>query len=401
MDHFKLRKDDRITSSVSSFGLAIGLKPTGKHSAITDCCWSSTGKYVVLGEGSILKIWERTLQGSPSFKHLRFRGHSKKITSVAFSSACDVALSVGEDCTVRVWRPSILGKSAWFKIHSARINHIEMASNGTDFLSCSDDKTIKLYRLSHADEAIATVTFVTSFKGHSNWVRCVKFSPDGKLVYSVGDEGLFRIWELASGRLLHSFARAKGDCKYFDLSPSGLFIAAGVGAEVLVYDTRNCLLKDSLTLPGPVGRIQWHESGVFMTVACSDTIRFVSFANNHLSVDLRVQTPDALTALQFGPGDMLATGDVTGQLALWQFRYRPVEEEPPSPVADAEDMSVAVPPMEIRDGVVRVAVKSQETLPDQLSQSITALEKGVKGMVGMLRVLESRVGAIEDTLACS
>jgi len=35
--------------------------------------------------------------------------------------------------------------------------------------------------------------------GHSDWVRCVAFSPDGKRVASVSDDKLVKIWDTVTG----------------------------------------------------------------------------------------------------------------------------------------------------------------------------------------------------------
>lgn len=52
--------------------------------------------------------------------------------------------------------------------------------------------------------------FVSSYSGHTNWVRCVKFSHDGNKLVSCSDDKTLRIWDVKSGQCIHAFTTLKG-----------------------------------------------------------------------------------------------------------------------------------------------------------------------------------------------
>lgn len=49
--------------------------------------------------------------------------------------------------------------------------------------------------------SVATQKFAYTLSGHSNWVRCCSFSPDGRLACSGADDRTLRVWDLASKKV--------------------------------------------------------------------------------------------------------------------------------------------------------------------------------------------------------
>lgn len=52
--------------------------------------------------------------------------------------------------------------------------------------------------------------FLMSFNGHTNWVRCAKFSPDGRLLVSCSDDKTIKVWDIISGQCIKTFNEIKG-----------------------------------------------------------------------------------------------------------------------------------------------------------------------------------------------
>ena len=52
--------------------------------------------------------------------------------------------------------------------------------------------------------------FLTSFTCHTNWVRCAKFSSDGRLIVSCSDDKTIKLWDIASGKCIKTFNDVKG-----------------------------------------------------------------------------------------------------------------------------------------------------------------------------------------------
>ena len=47
--------------------------------------------------------------------------------------------------------------------------------------------------------------FQYTLTGHSNWVRSAKFSPDGRLIVSGGDDKTIRLWDTHSRQSVQTF----------------------------------------------------------------------------------------------------------------------------------------------------------------------------------------------------
>eukprot|EP01090_Pellita_catalonica_P012064 TRINITY_DN2541_c0_g1_i1.p1 TRINITY_DN2541_c0_g1~~TRINITY_DN2541_c0_g1_i1.p1 ORF type:complete len:444 (-),score=80.52 TRINITY_DN2541_c0_g1_i1:74-1405(-) len=68
-------------------------------------------------------------------------------------------------------------------------------------VSGSRDKSIKIWELATGNE-------VMELLGHDNWVKCVKFHPDGKHIISCGDDWSVRFWSLEQKRCVKEIKAA-------------------------------------------------------------------------------------------------------------------------------------------------------------------------------------------------
>jgi WD40 repeat protein len=79
----------------------------------------------------------------------------------------------------------------------------------------------------------ATGKLRADLKGHGDWVRCVTFSPDGKLLASAGEDGVIRVWDVASGKEKHPFAGLQGGKMFV-----GFLIGGRTGGRVVTVGHR-------------------------------------------------------------------------------------------------------------------------------------------------------------------
>jgi WD40 repeat protein/uncharacterized caspase-like protein len=210
-------------------------------------------------------------------------GHSHDVTALAFSPDGSRFLSASLDQTVKLWETSSGRLLRTFRQQSLSINVVAYSPDGRKFVSGGHDQKLRVWDTEtshplhvlegHANEKIqraasesdtmlmvyavfspdaklilsggadklvklwdvATGNLVRTFAGHSEAIRAVAFSPDGKRVLSAAND--IRLWETGSGRLLKRFkASARGVVDSIAFSPDGIQVLAGLGERIGVWD---------------------------------------------------------------------------------------------------------------------------------------------------------------------
>jgi WD40 repeat protein len=76
---------------------------------------------------------------------------------------------------------------------------------------------------------------LTSYNGHSNWVKDVAWSPNGKHIASGSDDGGVILWDTANGANIYTYNGHSGHINAVGWSPNGKLIASG-GDTVQVWE---------------------------------------------------------------------------------------------------------------------------------------------------------------------
>lgn len=78
-----------------------------------------------------------------------------------------------------------------------------------------------------------------TFSQHKDIVRDVAISPDGRWIASGGVEGIVKIWELDTGKIIKELALNKNDANYqtgcLEYNPSTLTLAYGSTDKTVKY----------------------------------------------------------------------------------------------------------------------------------------------------------------------
>ena len=100
------------------------------------------------------------------------------------------------------------------------MNAIKWDPSGEILASCSDDMTMKIWRMS-AD------TCVHDLKAHDKEIYTIKWSPRGRLLASASFDTTVRLWDVERGECVQHL-KAHSDPVYsVGFSPDGRYIASG------------------------------------------------------------------------------------------------------------------------------------------------------------------------------
>ena len=84
--------------------------------------------------------------------------------------------------------------------------------------------------------------------GHRGWIGTVAFSPDSRKLVTGGEENTVKVWDVATGRELHTFRGHNGDvyAVAFSRHDDGRWVASGgEDSSVKIWDTRSEKLAHS------------------------------------------------------------------------------------------------------------------------------------------------------------
>ncbi|KAI0313902.1 WD40-repeat-containing domain protein [Amylostereum chailletii] len=175
------------------------------------------------------------------------KGHNGYVTAVAWASVSTI-VSGGSDNAVRVWDKStgltignpMIGHTSWVLAVAVSPSEEFIASEGSDH-------NIILW---HLEER----TQIRSFAGHTQDLRALTFSEDGRHLFSASYDSTIRVWDVQNGRPLCTPLMGHSDgVMCLCLLPEGRVLSSGVDGFVNTWDLSH--LSESVLSPPSSGSI--------------------------------------------------------------------------------------------------------------------------------------------------
>lgn len=151
-----------------------------------------------------LIIWNLTRDETAyGYPKRSLKGHSHIVSDCVISSDGAYALSSSWDKTLRLWELSTGNTTRTFVGHTNDVLSVSFSADNRQIVSGSRDRTIKLWN------TLGDCKFTITDKGHTDWVSCVRFSPNPQnpIIVSAGWDKLVKVSTLSLSKLVKDALR--------------------------------------------------------------------------------------------------------------------------------------------------------------------------------------------------
>jgi WD40 repeat protein len=186
------------------------------------CAFRPDGRQAASSMDRVIRLWDIGRNGNDAA--LVLRGHTDVILSIAYSPDGRLLLSGGFDQQVLVWSTHNGHLLYAFPNRVTKTISIAFHPSGELLATADDDFAVRLWRIAPAalqlaplGEIPAAVELRAELRGHSNAVEMVRFSPNGRRLYSASKDETIREWDVATGACLRTL-RAEGPYAGMDIT---------------------------------------------------------------------------------------------------------------------------------------------------------------------------------------
>ena len=293
----------------------------GNNEIISSCIFTPNMKQSITGteKGNIF-VWNF----KPQMRPFKFSGHKGAITDLAINPLGDMIASSSEDQTVRLWTNAVRAQNKVLKCHPSPIRSVDFSSTGKFLMTGSNDKTIKIFDL------YPKFHFLSTYKGHSNWVRCSRFSPDNRLIGSCGDDNAVIIFDVEQKTVKYRFLDHSSHVNSCRFSPDGTIIAsAGNDGKIKLFDIRmGRLIQHYDAHNDKINCISYHQSGNYIISGSDDsTIKIWDLKMGQILYTVHGHKGKVKSVNFNIDGDYFCSGGEDSILMVWKSNIRNMDEE--------------------------------------------------------------------------
>lgn len=271
---------------------------------------------------------------------VRLSGHRRRVNCCAWSEreGSGVIATGSADGVVKIWAAATGVETRTLAGHAEETLCVALSADGARAVSGSLDKTAVVW-------CCASGAAVHTLAGHGGAVVAAAFSRDGALVATGSRDYTAMLFDAATGRRLFVLTGHTAEVTAVAFHPRGeSLVTASMDTSLRVWScaTGKPLRQPMLGHQGPVTAAAFDQQGVHV-VSCSGDKTLKIW---HAATGLRLDTLSGHSGVPWcvsfsGDGARVVSGDLSGQLHLWEVQAGSVSERQSLNVGDGSAFAFA------------------------------------------------------------
>jgi GTPase SAR1 family protein len=176
-----------------------------------------------------------------------------------------------------------------------------------------------------ASNPLVPLTRIRTLEGHNETILSITFNPQGTILASGSSDGIVKVWEIASGELLHTLEGHQGDVYSLSFNSSGTTLASGSeDSTVRLWDVKHGTLVHEFVEPEiSISAAVFHPSEQMLAIAGEgdSTVRFIDGSSGDLISSFPGESYSSIHDISFdATGNILACAKDDGSVVLWHVQ---------------------------------------------------------------------------------